>query len=50
MTIYNKKMYRVDGIEFGMRPASLFTLKNGDKLSFSQYYEKQYNSRIRDPD
>lgn len=40
MTIYNKKMYRVDGIDFDISPSHTFNLKDGKKMSFLEYYEK----------
>ncbi len=47
MTIYNKRMYRIDGIDFNSTPSQTFKLKNGESMTFCEYYLKQYNSKIR---
>ena len=48
MTIYNKRMYRLDGIDFEITPSHTFSLKNGESMSFLEYYKKQYNSKLRE--
>lgn len=50
MTNYNKKTYMIDDINFDMHPRDEFDLKNGEKISFVNYYHKQYQLTVRDPD
>uniref|UniRef100_A0A224YID3 Aubergine n=1 Tax=Rhipicephalus zambeziensis TaxID=60191 RepID=A0A224YID3_9ACAR len=47
MTPYNNKTYRVDDIDWDKSPLSIFDTKEGPK-SYIQYYEDQYEKRIRD--
>lgn len=50
MTSYNKKTYTIDDINFQMRPKDKFDLKNGEKISFVEYYYKQYQQTVKDQD
>ncbi|XP_022822730.1 piwi-like protein Ago3 [Spodoptera litura] len=53
MTTYNKKMYRVDSIDDEKTPRSTFEkLENGVpvKISYVDYYKKQYGIEIKDWD
>ncbi|PIO69312.1 PAZ domain protein [Teladorsagia circumcincta] len=40
-------MYRVSGIEYNMTPDSTFTLNNGTVTTLKNYFENQYNLKIR---
>lgn len=48
MTNYNKKTYRIDDIDWDQKPTDTFPKKNGERISFEQYYREQYNIRIRE--
>lgn len=50
MTNYNKKTYRIDDINFDLRSKDTFKLRNGEQISFVDYYFKNYQLKIRDPD
>ncbi|CAB3233985.1 unnamed protein product [Arctia plantaginis] len=53
MTTYNKKLFRVDSVDDSMTPKSTFEkLENGKpvKISFIDYYKKNYGIEIRDWD
>lgn len=47
MTMYNKKTYRIDDIDFSQNPESLFSLKNGQTISYRQYYYERYQVTIQ---
>jgi aubergine-like protein len=47
MTMYNKKTYRIDDIDFSQNPDSLFSLKNGQTISYRQYYTERYQVTIQ---
>lgn len=38
MTTYNRRIYRVDKIEFNMNPRDGFTNDQGEKIQFLDYY------------
>ncbi|XP_050425877.1 piwi-like protein Ago3 [Adelges cooleyi] len=46
ITHYNRKTYRVDDIDFTMSPMSTFE-KNGQNISFIDYYKQVYNINIK---
>ncbi|KAF0991535.1 hypothetical protein HZS_5224, partial [Henneguya salminicola] len=48
MTRYNNRTYRIDSINFNLTPSSEFTLKDGTKITFAEYYKKHYNLDIED--
>lgn len=50
MTKYNNKTYIVDDIAWHLTPKDTFPLKSGETISFLEYYKKQYNITINDPD
>lgn len=37
---YNNKTYRIDDISWDMNPTKKFKLRNGEEISFIQYYQK----------
>lgn len=47
MTIYNRKTYRVTGIDFSSSPMSTFEDKNGNKIKLADYYEEKYKKVIK---
>lgn len=52
LTHYNNNTYRIEDVDFSTTPASSFALKNGDKISYVDYYKKKYGipiSNIRQP-
>jgi len=48
VTRYNQKTYRVERVDFGMSPATTFD-KNGEQVSYAEYYKTRYNENITDP-
>lgn len=44
---YNNKTYRIDDIEWDQNPTNTFPLKNGEAISYVQYYKSQYNIEIK---
>jgi len=48
VTRYNQKTYRVERVDFGMSPATTFD-KNGEQVSYADYYKTRYNETIKDP-
>ncbi|CAL1531966.1 unnamed protein product [Lymnaea stagnalis] len=48
MTRYNNKTYRIDDIDFRASAIDKFE-KNGEEISFQEYYSKIWNLEIRDP-
>ena len=49
LTRYNNKCYRIDDIDWNLKPSSTFVDHSGQEKSFVDYYKKQYNITIRDP-
>lgn len=45
---YNKKTYRIDDIDWDSKPTDTFDKKNGEKISFVDYYKAHYQITIRD--
>ena len=48
ITKYNNRTYKIDGIDFDDSPKSEFTLADGRKTSFVDYYKNQYGITIKD--
>jgi aubergine-like protein len=48
LTQYNKENYRIDDIDFDNSPLSKFD-KRGVETSYVEYYQTQYNIKIKDP-
>lgn len=48
MTRYNNKTYRVDDISWDLKPTSTFSSRNGEEISYMDYYKKMYNIDISD--
>ncbi|XP_052901674.1 protein aubergine-like [Anopheles moucheti] len=49
MSVYNQKMYKICDVDFTSSPMSTFQTKEGENITFVDYYKKQYNITIRDP-
>ena len=51
MTSYGKtkKTYRVESIAYDKSPDTTFKMKDETEISFAQYYQKQYNISIKEP-
>jgi aubergine len=47
MTNYNNKTYKIDDISWEQKPSDTFDKKNGERISFVDYYKKQYDIRIK---
>lgn len=50
LTRYNNKTYRVDDIEWEMRPSHTFEKHGGQKITYQQYYFEQYKIEVTDPE
>lgn len=51
MTVYNKKMYRIDDITYDVKLTDTFTMNKGagqSQVSYLDYYKDQYNVNIQD--
>lgn len=46
ITRYNNRLYRVDDVLWEQSPTSEFSLSNGEKITFLDYYKKSYNLDI----
>lgn len=46
MTNYNRKIYRIDRIEFNKTPVDSFTNQKGEEIRFIDYYQNQYKLSI----
>jgi aubergine-like protein len=50
LTSYNNKTYKIDDLDFQSSPKSTFTNEKGEKISYLDYYKKQYGIDIKDHD
>ncbi|XP_015235143.1 PREDICTED: piwi-like protein 2 [Cyprinodon variegatus] len=48
ITRYNNRTYRIDAIEWKKSPKDTFTLMDGTKTSFLEYYSKNYGITIKE--
>lgn len=48
MTVYNRKIYRVDKIDFDKTASETFTRNDGTEISFADYYKNTYKLEIND--
>ncbi|CAL8111645.1 unnamed protein product [Orchesella dallaii] len=48
ITNYNKRHYRIDGVEWSKSPKSTFTNSRQEEMTFVQYYEHAYKLCIKD--
>ncbi|KAM8760023.1 piwi-like protein 2 isoform 1-T2 [Acanthopagrus schlegelii] len=50
ITRYNNRTYRIDAIEWDKSPKDTFTLMDGTKTTFVEYYSKNYGITIKEMD
>uniref|UniRef100_A0A672J391 Piwi-like RNA-mediated gene silencing 2 n=1 Tax=Salarias fasciatus TaxID=181472 RepID=A0A672J391_SALFA len=50
ITRYNNRTYRIDNIEWNKSPKDTFTLMDGSKTTFVEYYSKNYGITIKELD
>uniref|UniRef100_A0A8C4HHD1 Piwi-like RNA-mediated silencing 2 n=1 Tax=Dicentrarchus labrax TaxID=13489 RepID=A0A8C4HHD1_DICLA len=50
ITRYNNRTYRIDAIEWNKSPKDTFTLMDGTKTTFVEYYSKNYGITIKEMD
>ncbi|TWW60784.1 Piwi-like protein 2 [Takifugu flavidus] len=50
ITRYNNRTYRVDDIKWNQSPKDTFTLMDGTKTTFVEYYSKNYGITIKEVD
>ncbi|XP_024131617.1 piwi-like protein 2 isoform X1 [Oryzias melastigma] len=48
ITRYNNRTYRIDDIEWDKSPKDSFTLMNGTKTTFLEYYSKNYGITVQE--
>lgn len=51
VTQYNNVTYKIDDVDFSLKPSSCFTLNNSiqeDKVSFANYVEQKYKVKVTD--
>ncbi|CDW80416.1 macronuclear development protein 1 [Stylonychia lemnae] len=49
MTIYNKRTYKVDDIEFNKSLYDTFQQEDGTEITYQDYFRKKYSKNISDP-
>lgn len=47
LTQYNNNTYRIEDVDFSTTPDSSFALKNGDNITYTNYYRTKYGITIR---
>ncbi|XP_072834982.2 piwi-like protein 2 [Pogona vitticeps] len=50
ITRYNNNTYRIDDIDWNKTPKDSFTMSDGNKITFLEYYSKNYGITIREVD
>jgi len=45
-TYGNHGLYRIDEFDFKKKPSDIFTLDDGTKISYKEYFEKRYKVKI----
>ncbi|KAH0944593.1 hypothetical protein HN011_003309 [Eciton burchellii] len=48
LTTYNNFIYRIEHVDFQTTPEHTFKMKNGQDVTFVQYYKKKHNVVIKD--
>ncbi|XP_012529019.2 piwi-like protein Siwi [Monomorium pharaonis] len=46
LTDYNNNTYRIEDVDFTTTPNDTFTVKNGDKITYVDYYKRKYGVNI----
>lgn len=47
LTHYNNNTYRIEDVDFSTTPSNSFALRNGDKITYVDYYKKKYGIVIQ---
>ncbi|XP_077197585.1 piwi-like protein 4 [Paroedura picta] len=48
LTRYNNKTYRIDDIEWTVKPTDTFQKRDGTQISYEDYYKQQYDIAVSD--
>ncbi|KAL8191113.1 UNVERIFIED_CONTAM: hypothetical protein K2H54_068156 [Gekko kuhli] len=48
LTRYNNKTYRIDDIEWSVKPTDTFQKRDGTQISYQDYYKQQYDIVVSD--
>ncbi|KAM6447890.1 piwi-like protein 4 isoform 2-T3 [Liasis olivaceus] len=48
LTRYNNKTYRIDDIEWSVKPTDMFQKRDGTQISYKDYYKQQYDVVLTD--
>ncbi|XP_045413056.1 piwi-like protein 4 [Lemur catta] len=48
LTRYNNKTYRIDDIDWSVRPTHTFQKRNGTEITYVDYYKQQYDITLSD--
>lgn len=48
LTKYNNNTYNITDVDYSVNPESTFAKKNGEQISYCEYYRTKYNIEIRD--
>ncbi|XP_055970785.1 piwi-like protein 4 [Sorex fumeus] len=48
LTRYNNRTYRVDDIDWSVKPTHTFQKRDGTRLSYMEYYKQQYDITVSD--
>lgn len=46
LTDYNNNTYRIEDVDFSTTPSSTFNLRNNEKITYVNYYQKKYDIKI----
>lgn len=46
LTDYNNHTYRIEDVDFDTNPSSTFPMKNGEQVSYRDYYWTKYKIKI----
>ncbi|XP_005371745.1 piwi-like protein 4 [Microtus ochrogaster] len=48
LTRYNNKTYRIDDIDWSVKPTQAFQKRDGSEITYMDYYKQQYNITLSD--
>ncbi|XP_033215662.1 piwi-like protein Siwi [Belonocnema kinseyi] len=46
LTVYNNNTYRIDDVDYSVTPNSTFKLRNGESISYIDYYKSRYGINV----
>jgi len=49
LTDYNNNTYRIEDVDFSATPSDSFPMRNGDRITYIDYYKKKYGIKISHP-